>query len=304
MQARVPPGEKYSHAFPFSSLQLSAEYSSTGLGELPDRESVTNEALVRATVAHNRTSQAAFGWASPYDLIHGPGESRLRRITHAVDGSEFQGGGDDLSSRLGRNDAENITQRDAKRPKERTRDKAYKQRFSMGSSVDMSGLPHTAFVSAPAGERGQVQQSFANARSPTSPAFPGLGWGTGSVQPPSVVTGRATSSSTPLGNFQISLTHSGTTVMHMVWDAMPISQLIHEAGSIFGLDPTEVVLILFSAQPRSLHRGARIVGPPPNPRVTPGSNIMVFQIPGSASIVAQPTGSNKHRVQSAGSVLS
>jgi hypothetical protein len=39
------------------------------------------------------------------------------------------------STRFGREDQANVTQRDLKRPKERTRDRAYKTRFSMSSSV-------------------------------------------------------------------------------------------------------------------------------------------------------------------------
>jgi hypothetical protein len=64
------------------------------------------------------------------------------------------------------------------------------------------------------------------------------------------------------GRFEICLTHSGTTVIHQVWDSMPIHQLVTEACSIFGLDPVEVVLILFYGQPISLPRDGRISGPP------------------------------------------
>jgi hypothetical protein len=96
-------------------------------------------------------------------------------------------------------------------------------------------------------------------------------------------------------NFEIFLTYSGTTVIHSVWDEMAISQLIMEAGSIFGLDPTEIILILFSSQPKSLQRDGTIMGPP---RVTPGSNVMVFHVhpPGPALSVpyVPPTHTASH----------
>jgi hypothetical protein len=40
------------------------------------------------------------------------------------------------SVRFGRDDQQNVTQRDTKQPKERSRDQAYKKRYSMGSSTE------------------------------------------------------------------------------------------------------------------------------------------------------------------------
>jgi hypothetical protein len=62
---------------------------------------------------------------------------------------------------------------------------------------------------------------------------------------------------------------------------MGVSQLTNEAGLVFGLDPSEISLILFSMTPSTLQLNARISGPP---RVTPGSTIMVFRIPGAWSV--------------------
>ena len=50
------------------------------------------------------------------------------------------------STRFGRDDAENVTHRDNKRPKERSRDQAYKKRFSMESS---SGIGQSAAYQPP-----------------------------------------------------------------------------------------------------------------------------------------------------------
>jgi hypothetical protein len=86
--------------------------------------------------------------------------------------------------------------------------------------------------------------------------------------------------------FEIVLVYSGARVVHRVWDSMPVSQLISETGMIFGLDPSEVTLVLFSMTPISLHRDARISGPP---RVTAGAIVMVFHLPG-ARLVAPPQG--------------
>jgi hypothetical protein len=53
------------------------------------------------------------------------------------DGSAAKDFDGSLSSRVGQQQSQNGTQRDAKRPKERSKDKAYKQRFSMVSTGDM-----------------------------------------------------------------------------------------------------------------------------------------------------------------------
>jgi hypothetical protein len=60
---------------------------------------------------------------------------RLER-NDAVVGGEFG-----QSVRFGRDDHHNVTQRDSKRPKERSRDKAYKARFSMDSTT----MPQSSF---------------------------------------------------------------------------------------------------------------------------------------------------------------
>jgi hypothetical protein len=51
------------------------------------------------------------------------------------------------SVRYGGEGIQNVTQRDSKRPKERSRDQAYRKRFSMGSSVPSFGSPRELPVS-------------------------------------------------------------------------------------------------------------------------------------------------------------
>jgi hypothetical protein len=195
-----------------------------------------------------------------------------RQFTSVSTGSAYKGFNEDLSSRLGRNDGGNVTQRDTKRPKERSRDKAYKNRFSLSSTVEGGGPFLTGFTSGC--EQNDVRKSE-GIETPRLPPLPRQSWENGFVQPPSVVSVRAKSSATPSAGFEIFLTHSGNTVTHRVWNEMPISQLISEAGSIFGLDSTEMLLVLFSSQPVSLQKERSIMGPP---RVTPGSNVMVFYV--------------------------
>ena len=190
-----------------------------------------------------------------------------RQFTSASTGSAYKGFNEDLSSRIGRNDDGNITQRDTKRPKERSRDKAYKNRFSLSSTVERAGPFLAGFTSG-------VQKPD-GAETPRLPEISRQSWENGFVQPPSMVSVRAKNSGTSSADFEIFLTHSGNTVIHRVWNEMPISQLISEAGSIFGLDSTEILLVLFSSQPVSLPKGGSIMGPP---RVTPGSNVMVFYV--------------------------
>ncbi len=145
---------------------------------------------------------------------------------------------------------------------------------SMGSTVGASGPSHADFVTISGNGRDCVQQNGRN-ETPRSPGPPKQGWENGYSQQPSVVRGQVRVSGASPAYFEIFLTHSGTTVIHRVWKEMAIAQLIMEAGSIFGLESTEIILILFSSQPLSLQRDGTIMGPP---RVTPGSNVMVFSI--------------------------
>jgi hypothetical protein len=218
----------------------------------------------------NRTDERSpVGAAGFYEQEFAP-----RQFTSAPVGSAYKGFNEDLSSRLGRDDGGNITRRDPKRPKERSRDKAYKNRFSLGSTVDGSGPTLAGFATTRVnGQDGMGK--IDGAATPRSPGPPRQSWENGYAPPPSVVSVQVRANATPSANFEIFLTHSGNTVIHRVWNEMPISQLMTEAGSIFGLDSTEMILILFSSQPVSLQRDRTIMGPP---RVTPGSNVMVFYV--------------------------
>ncbi len=83
----------------------------------------------------------------------------------------------------------------------------------------------------------------------------------------------------PDPSFEVSLIFEGTAVSGRAWETMSVMQLLFEAGQIFGLDPNDILLVLFSAIPASLRRDGYLFGPP---RVGPGSRVMVFHAPGSS----------------------
>jgi hypothetical protein len=179
--------------------------------------------------------------------------------------------------RFGREDQRNITQRDTKRPKERSRDKVYKNRFSMSSSIPSNyGSPDAALPSQP------PTGGFSwprDGRQPTStPPLVGVVWGqdpfSGQGPPPSGMGG-GTGQQQQDPSFEVHLIFEGTMLSFRVWPTMAIQQLILEAGRIFGLDSNDIILVLFSSVPTSLCRDGFIHGP------DPGARIMVFNVPGA-----------------------
>ncbi len=147
----------------------------------------------------------------------------------------------------------------------------------MVSAGDMAEhRPSFAFQAKPGGLQGNVDHG-------TTPEP--SGFIPGPEQKSSQVQSAAGGQSPPNGPFVIFLTYAGTRVAHRVWDSMGISQLIAEAGLVFSLDPSEVTLMFFSMTPTSLHRGAKISGPP---RVTAGSTVMVFHLPIARSTATAP----------------
>ncbi len=147
------------------------------------------------------------------------------------------------STRFGRDDAENVTHRDNKRPKERSRYKAYKKRFSMESSSEVG--QSSTYQPPPLGAFSWPRDDN---RSSSIPIVP-IGFGQ-SQSPASPVSQRqfhrqaaSVGVQTP---YEIQLIFEGNSVQHRVWSIMPISQLMVEAGSIFGVDPSEMVLLLLT----------------------------------------------------------
>ncbi len=76
--------------------------------------------------------------------------------------------------------------------------------------------------------------------------------------------------------FSITLVFEGQSVSHRVWATMPISQLISEAGDIFGLDKHLILLVLVAAIPTPISKSSTIAGPP---RILPDATVMIFVLP-------------------------
>jgi hypothetical protein len=86
---------------------------------------------------------SSFPLPQPLGVYHAAGTAGPEVYSYFRQPSPAHGesGGGELdessSVRIGKQQAQNVTHRDPKRPKERSKDRAYKQRFSMGSSSDM-----------------------------------------------------------------------------------------------------------------------------------------------------------------------
>jgi hypothetical protein len=211
---------------------------------------------------------------------------------HARDGN-FQGGLDDFSvARLGQRNPQNVTQRDTKRPKERPRDRVYRQRFSMGGSLVPDYRSNVVFRQHH--DPGLTGDGKSLKDTPAPSGFGHLEHGVHqSSLPP-----RNGSNLSSDGVFEIFLTFSGGTVVHRVWDTMSIGQLTYEAGIVFNIDHQDITLILFSGPqgPTSIPRTGRVSGPP---RVSPGSNVFVFCVPGQRQqLPAPPTHDHVNRESS------
>ena len=193
-------------------------------------------------------------------------------------------GMDDVSvARLGQWNTQNITQRDFnKRPKERPRDKVYKQRFSMGGSSCVPEYRSNVVFRTDVDPRLVNVEKFSPKNTPAPSGFGHLEQRINSSSPL-----RGASNSPSDGTFEIFLTFSGGTVVHRVWDSMPIAQLVFDAGILFGLDHQDLALILFSGSqgPTPISLTGRVSGPP---RISPASTVFVFYVPGQRPLVAPP----------------
>jgi hypothetical protein len=78
---------------------------------------------------------------------------------------------------------------------------------------------------------------------------------------------------------------------------MPIVQLTFDAGILFGIDHQDLALILFSSPlgPTSIPRAGRVSGPP---RISPGSTVFVFCVPGQRQLPPPPLQSHIDRESS------
>jgi hypothetical protein len=156
-----------------------------------------------------------------------------------------------LSVRKSLGDQQNVTVTESRRPKEREKDKEYRR-------LTLSSNEITTF---PLGNPKQHAILGRVEHSPV-PSVPSPGFGVGGSQRKDQV-------------FQITLVYNGQSVRHQVYESMPILTLMEEAGSIFGLDPAQIILMLFSLAPVTLDRNGHLSGPS---RVPPNSTVFVFAI--------------------------
>ena len=206
--------------------------------------------------------------------------SSVNHRPYARDGYPHEGLDDVSVARLGQWNQQNVTQRDFKRPKERPRDRVYKQRFSMGGSRVPEYQPNIVFRTD-ADPRLMNVGKFSPKNTPAPSGF-GLEPG---IHQPSPLRGAGNLSSD--GTFEIFLTFSGGTVVHRVWDSMPIAQLAFDAGTFFSIDHQDLALILFSGSlgPTSIPLTGRVSGPP---RISPASTVFVFYVPGQRQLLVPP----------------
>ena len=222
-------------------------------------------------------NHGVMGYPAPYRLpvssprLLPPNYASTIGRAHEAERSYY--GETEASVRFGRVNVDNITRRETKRQSGRIRDEEYQRRFSSGSPVvigspqiPLGGVPwprEEVILAQPC--RTQVSGELAASRenaflySPVHQQKGGQGVGRqGEDQP-----------------YQVTLVCGGQRVTHSVWLSMGIVQLMEDAGSIFGLDPEEVTLLLTGGIPELLRKDSTIQGPP---RVTPGSFVMVFSV--------------------------
>jgi hypothetical protein len=195
------------------------------------------------------------------------------------------------SVRFGREDIQNVTQLDSKRHKERAKDRAYRKRFSLGSSAPSHGTPNSVPVGGHSWPREESYTppvprpvlAFSQNTNQTHSQGLNPDRGRSSAQgPSSPVSDQGGSSDN--SEFEITFIYEGMTVRCTVWASMSIQALHEEAARIFHMDVTEAILVLFCSVPVTLRTGL-LSGPP---RISPGATILVFRVPGLSTQAHHP----------------
>ena len=238
-----------------------------------DPQSYENSIML-APASQRKGGVSAGGVSSPHHPVsHRAFPGHLMPSHFVSDAGQNRGGGSitpDFSQRRGRVSLDNVTQRDTKRPSERPRDREYHRRFSIG-------LPQS-HVSPPCPLGGHTwprEDSFSPPARSVVEAEIGLpaALSYGERDRNNGKAGQSRDGRSAGTAYHIRLICDGDSVQHVVWPSMPISDLIEDAGHIFGLDPAGISLVLFSATPVTLRRESTIFGPP---LVAQNSSVMVF----------------------------
>ena len=183
--------------------------------------------------------------------------------------------------------------RDSKRPKERSQDREYRQRYSVTPGKEIGGQ-HPA-DEAPFHDNGFTSNSAQDIRrsfqSPTSVPSPHE-------------RGRFTENRSPDCDdleyqedvpFAITLIYEGERVQHEAWSGMAVAQLMQDAARIFRLPPpiSSIVLMLFGLNPSTLRADGMLSDPP---RVRDGATVLVFRIGAPDFNGQQPRGGTPVRM--------
>ena len=290
------------------SSQVGVDQTSETGNFLPDP--AFDELLHRMNVAGNNLGDEERG--ENHDGIEDADAGHFRylsssqtQVSPATLPDRFRAGRESLSV------VRNVTIRDSKRLKPRSRDDEYKRRVS----ISPSAIPFLAQPS-PGGPNGQSQYlgleqgnvGSVNPRNYPSPTTgvgkvgtsyeykggneyvstggdwarirkdysPGRGWGNNNPGIPHSMPPFTSGTPSPgAGSFEITLIYEGNRIGHQVTQHMPVMQLVEEAGALFRLHPSAVVLLLFGMHPRTLPRENRLSDPP---RVEHGATVLVFNV--------------------------
>ncbi len=170
----------------------------------------------------------------------------------------FQSGRESLSVKR------NNTVRGSKRPKERSQDREYMQRYSLTPSkfpvADQFGGGRQPSITP------GHHSSSAMFTSPSRDHFQSSTRSPQSVPSPKLLSSQArrpTNVGRKMESFTITLICEGIRHSHDVWEDKPVDGLLQEAAVIFGIQPTIIVLMLFGLNPSTLRAGHLLSDPPP-----------------------------------------
>jgi hypothetical protein len=184
----------------------------------------------------------------------------------------------------------NITVRDSKRPKEKSQDRDYKQRYSVSPGKLIGGFgvevrDHVSHSDHANLHPPDDQDAGGNRQSSSGKgSIPFRAPDRNPAHTPSSVPSTRNGDQTRDGGspdftnpITVTLIYDERPVLHQVWGDMPVTQLLQDAASIFGFHPplTSIVLMLFGLQPATLRIGYLLSDPP---RVTEGETILVFRV--------------------------
>jgi hypothetical protein len=172
----------------------------------------------------------------------------------------------------------NVTIRDSKRPKVRSSDEDYRRRVSSSPATMRLALEAYNGVSMSLGHH-RGNDSRGESHTYPTPHFDGSSGGNGARDP----FGLPKRGGPLLGHevFEINLVHEGQRIRTTVTTHMRVLQLRDNAASLLGLEPLDLILVVFGMNPRTLGltEYSLLSDSPP---VLPEATILIFRVGGSA----------------------